>query len=129
MMNDELLNEKSEFKKIKLNFPTFNVHTLSHSLVPKKYYGILHQSEGPEISNFLVWHMSRYLIYQPKYDSFSKTGPNHVFSSPNLNRYLYTRHAPYGSASRHYSMPVMGMPGGILWSKMTHEGCLFDLHT
>ena len=82
MMNDELLNEKSEFNKLKLNFPTFNFHTLSHLLAPKKDYGTLHRSEGLEMRIFLVYHMSTYLIYQTKYDSFSKTGPNHVLSSP-----------------------------------------------
>ena len=60
----------------------FNFHTLSYSLTPKIYYDALHHSIGVEISYFLVYHMSRYLIYQQRYDRFSTTGQNHVFSSP-----------------------------------------------
>ena len=55
---------------------------MSHSMTPKQYYDALYQSEGLEISYFLVYHMSQYLIYQPRYVPFSTAGPNHVFSSP-----------------------------------------------
>ena len=81
-MLDVLLNENSEFKKYQLYFLDSNFHTLSHLLTPKKDYGALHHSKALVIGYFLVYHMSRYLIYEPKYDCFSTTGPNHVFSSP-----------------------------------------------
>ena len=63
-------------------FFDFNFHTLSYLLTPKKDYGALHHSKTLEIGYFLVYHMSRYLIYEPRYDRFSTTGPNHMFSSP-----------------------------------------------
>ena len=81
-MIDALLNENSEFKRYKLNFQIFNFYTLSYSLTHRKYYDALHHSEGLYISYFLVYHMSRYLIYQPRYGRFSTASTNHVFSSP-----------------------------------------------
>ena len=82
MVINGLFNEKSEFKKIKLYFLFFNFYTLSNSLTLKKYYGALYHSEGLEISNFLVYHMLIYLVYQQRYDRFSTTDQDHVFSSP-----------------------------------------------
>ena len=57
---------------------------MPHSMTPKKYYDVLHQSAVLEISYFLVYHMSRYLVYMylPRYVRFSMSGPNLVFSSP-----------------------------------------------
>ena len=82
VMIDVLLDENSELKKKLLFLLDFNFHTLSHLLTPKKDYGALHHSTALEIGYFSVYHMSRYLIYEPRYDRFSTTGPNHVFSSP-----------------------------------------------
>ena len=82
VMIDGLLNENSELKKKKKKKLIFNFHTISHSLIPRNYYDALHHSKGLGISYFLVYHMYRYLIYKPRYDRFSTTGPNHVFSSP-----------------------------------------------
>ena len=67
-------------KNKKINFLTFNYQTLSHSLTPKSII-VLYISQNSKVF-FLVYHVSRYLIDQPRYDRFSKTGPKHVFSSP-----------------------------------------------
>ena len=52
-MIDGLLNENSEFEKMKMKLSDFNFQTLSHSLTPKKYYGVLHHSKRPGNNLFL----------------------------------------------------------------------------
>ena len=63
-------------------FLIFNFITLFRLLTPKKYYSALHHLNALEIGYFLVYHMSRYLLYEKRYDHFSATGPNRVFSYP-----------------------------------------------